>query len=238
MQVYPGANSLFAESNGGARWSATLRTNNTNAANGIAAYLTNDSDFATSHFANGETGQVLYLENGGSNDNGDGGGDFIMAVNDPESDTQFRVATDGEVFSDVGFSTPASDMAEMLPAVAGLEPGDVLAIGPDGRLTRSTVPYQAEVVGVYSTRPGFVGGQPVEGELPGYVPLAVLGVVPVKASTENGTIRPGDLLVASSIPGHAMRCEGPPGCSGRTLGKALEGLDEGRGVVKMLVTLQ
>jgi hypothetical protein len=35
-----------------------------------------------------------------------------------------------------------------------------------------------------------------------------------------------------------MRCEGPPMCSGRTLGKALEGLDEGRGVVKMLVTLQ
>ena len=94
------------------------------------------------------------------------------------------------------------------------------------------------MVGVYSTRPGFVGGQPVEGALPGYVPLAVLGVVPVKATTENGATRPGDLLVASSFPGHAMGCEGPPGCSGRTLGKALEGLDEGRGVVKMLVTLQ
>ena len=238
MQVHPGANSLFAESSGGARWSATLRANNTNVVTGVAAYLTNDSEFATSHFANGGTGQVLYLENGGSNDDGEGGGDFIMAVNDPESDTQFRVATDGEVFSDVGFNTPASDMAEMLPAVAGLEPGDVLAIGPDGKLARSTVPYQAAVAGVYSTRPGFVGGQPVEGALPGHVPLAVLGVVPVKASAENGPIRPGDLLVASSLPGHAMRCEGPPLCSGRTLGKALEELDEGVGIIKMLVTLQ
>jgi len=125
----------------------------------------------------------------------------------------------------------------MLPAVEGLEPGDVLVIGSDGKLARSTQPYQPTVVGVYSTQPGFVGGQPVEGELEGHVPLAVVGVVPVKASAENGPIRPGDLLVASSIPGHAMKASPNPPI-GTVIGKALEGLEEKTGIIRMLVILQ
>lgn len=35
--------------------------------------------------------------------------------------------------------------------------------------------------------------------------LALVGIVAVKASAEDGRIRSGDLLVASSTPGHAMR---------------------------------
>ena len=135
------------------------------------------------------------------------------------------------------FSTPNADMAEMYPAVDGLEPGDVLVIGADGKLHRSDEPYQATVVGVYSTAPGFVAGSNGEDE-ERRVPLAVVGIVPVKASAENGPIRPGDLLVASSTPGHAMRCEGVEQCFGRVIGKALEGLDEGTGVIQMLVMLQ
>jgi len=108
---------------------------------------------------------------------------------------------------------------------------------PNGKLARSTQAYQPTVVGVYSTRPGFVGGQPVEGELEGHIPLAVVGVVPVKASAENGPIRPGDLLVASATPGHAMQA-GPNPPQGTVIGKALEGLEEGTGVIQMLVVLQ
>jgi len=66
--------------------------------------------------------------------------------------------------------------------------------------------------------------------------LAVLGVVPVKASAENGPIEPGDLLTTSSTPGHAMRADHFVG--GAIIGKALEGLSEGTGVIKMLVMLQ
>jgi hypothetical protein len=127
----------------------------------------------------------------------------------------------------------------MLPAVEGLEPGDVLSIGPNGILTRCTEPYQVSVAGVFSSQPGFLGGQPVVGEAVDSIPLALVGVVPVKASAENGTIRPGDLLVASSTPGHAMRAEpNPP--QGTVIGKALEKLDAspGTGFIKMLVTLQ
>jgi hypothetical protein len=228
---------LYATGNGTARWDATVRANNTQTSGGMTAYMTNNSDYHTAHFYNSSTGGVLYLQNGGTNADGANGGDFITAVNESEGDRQFRVLTSGEVRSDVGFSTPAADFAEMLPAVDGLEPGDVLVIGPDGKLDRSAQPSQACVVGVYSTQPGFVGGQPVEGELEGHVPLAVVGVVPVKVSAENGPIVPGDLLVTSSTPGHAMKA-GAELTVGTIIGKVLEPLEEGTGIIKMLVILQ
>src|SRR5204863_8883137 len=51
-----------------------------------------------------------------------------------------------------------ADFAEMLAGESGLEPGDVLAIGEDGTLVKSSVPGQTTVVGVFSTQPGFLGG--------------------------------------------------------------------------------
>jgi hypothetical protein len=113
----------------------------------------------------------------------------------------------------------------------------VLVIGPDSSLIRSTEMHQTSVVGVYSTDPAFVGGSDEEMENPGKVPLAIVGVAPCKASAENGPIRPGDLLTTSGAPGHAMRAgEDPP--QGSVLGKALEGLESGVGVIRILVTLQ
>ena len=61
----------------------------------------------------------------------------------------------------------------MLPAVDGLAPGDVLIIGPDGRLAGSSEPFQTSVAGVYSTAPGLVAGMPETGAAPGSIPLAM-----------------------------------------------------------------
>lgn len=227
---------IYVQNTGSGKDDATLRADNTQTSGGVTAYLTNDSNFATVHAYNGSSGEVLYLQNGGDSAGG-GGGDFIKAVNEAQSDTQFRVTTTGQALSDIGFATPAADFAEMLPAAAGLEPGDVLAVGPDGLLVRSSEAYQSSVVGVYSTRPGFVGGMPVEGEAAGKVPLAVVGIVPVKASGEGGAIQPGDLLAASSTPGHAMKAE-QDAPQGTVIGKALEPLTGDSGVILMLVILQ
>ena len=167
-----------------------------------------------------------------------GSGNLIEAWHEgAPSDTEFKVDYLGNVTADGTYSSPAADMAEMLPAVAGLWPGDVLVIGADGQLTRSTTAYQATVVGVYSTKPGFVGGGGDDANLTGKVPLAVIGVVPVKASAENGAIQPGDLLVASAIPGHAMKAGANPAV-GTIIGKALASLESGTGVIQMLVMLQ
>ena len=65
--------------------------------------------------------------------------------------------------------------------------------------------------------------------------LALMGKVPVKATTANGQIRPGDLLTVSSKPGFAMRCNDAEKCEGAVLGKALEELERGEGLVMVLV---
>jgi hypothetical protein len=176
--------------------------------------------------------------------NHDIGGDLIASNDYTEyGELEFRVSNNGGVYADLGYYTPAADFAELLPAVTGLEPGDVLVIGPNGQLARSTEACQPTVAGVYSTNPGFVGGSEDDKVLSEMdlakaqkVPLAVVGVVPVKSSAENGSINPGDLLVASSRPGHAMKAGSGPAI-GTVIGKALEGLDEGTGIIKMLVML-
>ena len=146
--------------------------------------------------------------------------------------SKFRITKDGQYIQGSG------DFAELLPAEDGLEPGDVLAIGPDGNLQKTSSPYQWSVAGVYSAKPGFVGGDTDDENMNmGKVPLAIMGVVPVKVTVEGGVIRPGDLLTSSSLPGHAMRAERTTGI-GTVIGKALQGLSAGTGMIRMLVTLQ
>ena len=165
-------------------------------------------------------------------------GNLIEAYSGPVLENRrFYVSNAGNVYADGTFNPGGADMAEMLPAVDKLEPGDVLVVGSDGKLTRSTQPYQASVVGVYSTQPGFVGGAGGDANLTGKIPLAVVGVVPVKVKAENGLIHPGDLLVASSTPGCAMRASANP-APGTVIGKALDSLDSGTGIIKMLVMLR
>lgn len=170
----------------------------------------------------------------------------LIAANDANSfsELEFRVGNNGEVYADGTFHPGGADFAELLPAAAGLEPGDVLVIGPDGLLARSSEAYQPTVVGVYSTKPGIVGGgedgkvlSEMDLSTAGKAPLAVVGVVPVKATAENGAIRPGDLLVTSATPGHAMKA-GPNPLIGTVVGKALAGLEAGTGTIQMLVMLQ
>jgi len=57
-------------------------------------------------------------------------------------------------------------------------------------------------------------------------------------SAENGPIKVGDLLVASSTLGHAMKGTDRSLLTGAVVGKALGSLDSGTGVIEVLVTLQ
>ena len=150
----------------------------------------------------------------------------------------------GNLFVCGAFSPGGADFAEMLPADPGREPGDVLAIGPDGQLVRTTTPYQDSLAGVYSTKPGLVGGAVDAESTEGKVPLAVVGIVPVKVTDEGGPIAAGDSLTSSSTPGHAMKAAKVrvggiaffP--SGVVIGKAFEPLQSSTGVIRALVVLQ
>ncbi len=217
--------------------SGTCTSSQYGSCNGVKG--TSDKGNGVSAITQNGTALFAYV---GSNGKGlevwsNGTGNLVEAwKSSPINDKKFQVDNAGNVTADGSYSSPAADLAEMLPAVAGLEPGEVLVVGEDGQLTRSTTAYQPTVVGVYSTRPGFVGGGG-DADLTGKVPLAVIGVVPVKASAENGAIRPGDLLVASSTPGYAMKAGANPP-AGTVIGKALGVLESGMDLIQILVMLQ
>jgi len=120
------------------------------------------------------------------------------------------------------------------------QPGDVLVIDPDvpGRFLKSAERYSTSVAGIYSTKPGALGRRQTTTKSPDEVPMAIVGIVPAKVSTENGPIRPGDLLVTSSTAGYAMRGTDRSLLTGAVIGKAMGTLDSGRGVIEVLVTLQ
>jgi hypothetical protein len=70
----------------------------------------------------------------------------------------------------------------------------------------------------------------------GHAAVALSGTVPCKVDAGYGAIRVGDLLTVSPTPGHAMRAsEAPPGT---VLGKALEPLEAGTGVIRVLAMLR
>lgn len=177
-----------------------------------------------------------------------------LFIGEVGSATSFRVARidgTGRGFFDGGTQGSGADYADSMPTTddrAKLEPGDVLAIDPQhGYAVRQSREANSRLVaGVYSTQPSFlgVGKHGIDDSLDGEVPVALVGIVPTKVSAENGPIRIGDLLVTASLPGHAMRAR--PRVvkgvviypTGAILGKALEPLRQGTGVIKVLVTLR
>jgi hypothetical protein len=161
------------------------------------------------------------------------------------STNKFKVRGDGNVYAAGTFTGGGADFAEAM-SVRGerdqYEPGDVLVIDPSGdrQLTLANQAYSTHVAGIYSTKPGMLG-KPYSMDDPRGakdIPLAVVGIVPCKVSAENGPIGRGDLLVASSTPGHAMKGTDRAQMLGAIVGKALEPLPGGTGVIQVLVTLQ
>jgi hypothetical protein len=172
------------------------------------------------------------------------GGDFIVGRRLTDGTQQFRVDADGNVFANA-FNIGGADFAESVAVTESrelYEAGDAMIIDSGSRrtVTRSASPYSTMVAGIYSTKPGVVASPYAvdDPRLGAEIPLAVVGIVPCKVTSENGAIGPGDLLVTSSLPGHAMKGTDRARMLGAIVGKALEPLDSGTGVILVLVTLQ
>ena len=171
------------------------------------------------------------------------GGNIVVGQN--QGTNQFRVDGTGKGFFNGGTQTGGADFAESV-AVHGsrsqYEPGDVLVIDPeaDRHLALSQGAYSTLVAGIYSTKPGVLATPHTMDapEISSEVPLAIVGIVPCKVTAENGAIARGDLLVTSSQPGYAMRGSDRRRMLGAVVGKALEPLATGMGVIQVLVTLQ
>lgn len=135
-----------------------------------------------------------------------------------------------------------ADLAEKFPASETLEPGMVVAIDAKnaGKLCLSRGAYNRCVAGVVSGANNFAVGA-VLGNLPGHEdapPIALSGRVYVQCDATSGAIEPGDLLTTSDTPGHAMKATDRDRSHGAVIGKAMERLESGRGLVLVLVNLQ
>jgi hypothetical protein len=174
-----------------------------------------------------------------------GGGSGNIIVGQSNGQNRFRVDASGRGYFNNGTQVGGADFAESVAAEGSkgdYEPGDVLVIDIEGRrrVARTAIPYSTGVAGIYSTRPGVLANPYAidDPRLASELPLAVVGIVPCKVSAENGEIRPGDLLVSASIPGYAMKGTDRTRMLGAIVGKALEPLHGGVGVIQVLVTLQ
>jgi hypothetical protein len=145
---------------------------------------------------------------------------------------------DGNVLVTGDITLPGADYAELFEAAGDAGPGTVMAIGGHGELEPCKAGHDRRVAGIVSgagpLKPALLLNQ---GDDAGpRVPIAMAGTVYVKADASYGPIRPGDLLVGSDTPGHAMAAD-PERAFGAVVGKALGALADGRGLIRALVVL-
>lgn len=235
---------LYLKGSSGADYSATIRLAGEAADNWQGGYMKYDAagnrlvlgmhPTADKNVANDT--QVLLIDSATGNIG-------IQRLPDTTA-TDYELAVQGTIYASGG------DLAENILVETGVGPGDVVVIAEDDdkKLKKSDRPYDPTIAGVISTDPGFCLAEKKEG----YQPLALTGQVPVKATTENGPIKRGDLLTSSSKPGYAMKAEfisledtPLPGLAAALeenrkrqlaiIGKALEELAEGEGTIVILM---
>jgi hypothetical protein len=177
-------------------------------------------------------------------------GELFRGVVGPAETKVMRVDAAGRGYFNGGTQTGGADFAESIRSAdaSQLEPGDVLMLDPAQgyAVTKARGAISRLVAGVYATQPAVlaVGSHGVDDSLDGEVPVALLGVVPTKVTTENGSIAIGDLLVTSSTPGYAMKAipDMVNGVAvyptGAVLGKAFEAFSGSAGVIFVMVTLR
>lgn len=126
---------------------------------------------------------------------------------------------------------PGADYMEFYPAEPNIQTADVVSSGTNYvtttqgdrlvKVVKTTAAYQSNLLGVVSNIEdagdfNSIGHNINPTDNP--QPVALVGRVRVKATTENGTIQPGDYLTSSAtIPGYAMKATAP----GKVIGQAL-----------------
>ncbi|MFN0140426.1 MAG: hypothetical protein ACKVQW_10130 [Pyrinomonadaceae bacterium] len=121
-----------------------------------------------------------------------------------------------------------------------VDPGTVMVIGENSRLSVSRTAYDRRVAGVVAgaetCRPGIILGR--KGDVTNALPIALVGRTFCKVDAGYGAVNIGDLLTTSATPGHAMKVGDPANAFGAVIGKALGELRSGTGFVPILIALQ
>jgi hypothetical protein len=132
-------------------------------------------------------------------------------------------------FTGVSSTALYADLAERYLPDTDYEPGTVLQIGGEKEVTICST-YESEmIVGIVSTNPAYL----MNSELDGGVAIALKGRVPCKVT---GPVKRGDILVSSSVPGHAeVRRHGHRTNPYAVLAKALQDFNGETGIIEVMV---
>jgi hypothetical protein len=205
---------------------------------GVFINTTGDRSEGVSSSTSGYKSEGVYAQTTGNNSAG------VYAYSDKDDaiygdtgrgDHKYGVYTPDYMYA-AKYEGGGSDVAEYFAVNDDVEPGTVMVIDPAGgnKLQCSTTAYDTTVAGIVSSSPGIslgVNEDANEGE----ELIAVAGRVSCKVDATYAPIKPGDLLTTSATRGHAMKATTPQ--IGTILGKALEPLESGTGVIEVLVTL-
>lgn len=148
------------------------------------------------------------------------------------------------VTGDVQLTEGAGDLAEDfdLDVQAEAEPGSVMVFADGSGLRPATKPYDRRVAGVVSGagryRPGLVLDRNLCTQEQHRGTVALVGKVYCKVDADPAPILVGDLLTTSSRAGHAQKAVSRDDAFGAVLGKAMESLPSGQGLIPVLVALQ
>jgi hypothetical protein len=151
-----------------------------------------------------------------------------------------RFEGDVEVTGDIRLTN--ADCAEDFDIVCleKVEPGTVMVIDSEGALRPSDHPYDKRVAGVISGagnyKPGLILDKQESSS--NRMPIALMGKVYCKVDASYGAIEVGDLLTTSPTAGQAMKATDPLKAFGSVIGKALRPLEEGQGLIPILIALQ
>jgi hypothetical protein len=135
---------------------------------------------------------------------------------------------------------PKADLAEefLISDEAGVEPGSVVVIAEGGAIQVARKPYDRRVAGVVSGagyyKPAIILDHSKQETA---ATIALVGKVYCRVDAAQEPIQVGDLLTTSNSAGHAMKASDPRRAFGAVLGKALQPLAEGRGLIPILVAL-
>ncbi len=154
-----------------------------------------------------------------------------------------------EITGNIDVTGPGSDIrlfnadcAEEFNVISGrtIQPGTVMVLNDDGLLSPSRLAYDKRVAGVISGagnyRPALT--LDVAPSTHERMPVALMGKVYCWADAEQTPIEIGDLLTTSLTEGHAMAASEPSRALGTIIGKALQPLSSGKGLIPILVALQ